>query len=248
MYEDLAGQTALVTGGSRGIGAEVCRELGRQGVAVAVTGRDRTAIDDVVSDVVATGASAIGIAADVTVAAEVERLREEAEAVFGPIDIVCAFAGGQGAPIAVTQLPLEQWESTLALNLTSAFLTLKTFLPSMTERRHGAIVTMSSTAGRLPSPASPAYAVAKAGLLMLTRQTALQVADRGVRLNAIALGSVLEGKPVTREMQEQIAMVHPLQRTGSSTDVAALTAFLVSSASAWMTGATIDLSGGRVML
>lgn len=247
-YPDLDGQVAVVTGGSRGVGAGIAQGLAAQGVRVVVNGRDEAAIDAVVGSIVADGGAAVGISADLTDPDAVQGLRAQAEAAYGPVAMLCAIAGGEGRPSPIVDLSLEQWNSTLATNLTATFLALKTFLPGMINRRRGAVVTMSSTAGRMTSPASPAYGAAKAGVLMLTRQAASQVAEHDVRVNAIALGAVLEGKPVPPEMRDQIAALHPLRRTGLPGDVAALAAFLVSSASAWITGATVDLSGGRVML
>lgn len=247
-YSDLAGKTAVVTGGSHGVGSGICRELGRQGVQVVVNGRDLDAITAVTDAVIASGGAAIGIQADVTDQDQVRGLREQAEDAYGPVDIVCACAGGQGDPISIGELDLDAWKAGIDVNLTSAFLTLREFVPSMARRRSGAVVTMASTAGRLASPSSPAYAAAKAGLIMLSRQTALQVAAADVRVNVIALGPVFEGKPVPQQIQDRVAQMHPLQRTGSWADVASAVAFLVSDASAWVTGATLDLSGGRVML
>jgi 3-oxoacyl-[acyl-carrier protein] reductase len=107
---------------------------------------------------------------------------------------------------------------------------------------------MASTAGRATSPASPAYGAAKAGLLMLSRQAALQVAEYGVRVNALAPGAVLEGKAISQEMSDQIARSHPLKRTGTPQDIAEATLFLASDASSWITGSTIDVNGGRIMV
>ncbi|MCU1657556.1 MAG: short-chain dehydrogenase/reductase [Pseudonocardiales bacterium] len=247
-YSDLDGKTAVVTGGSHGVGSGVCRELARQGVRVVVNGRDPDAISAVSDAIIASGGTAVGVPADVTDADEVRRLRERAEDAFGPIDIVCACAGGQGDPIPIGELDVDGWRAGIDVNLTSAFLTLREFVPSMTERRSGAIVTMASTAGRIASPSSPAYAAGKAGLIMLSRQTALQVAAADVRVNTIALGPVFEGKPIPAEIRERVAQLHPLRRTGSWADVESAVAFLVSDASAWITGTTLDVSGGRIML
>jgi len=106
----------------------------------------------------------------------------------GPVDLVAAVAGGLGEPVALLELPLELWRESPEVNLTSAFLTLQTFLPGMVERGRGAIVAVSSTAGRQLSLASPAYGAAKAGLQMLTRHAARELAGRGVRINAVAPG------------------------------------------------------------
>ena len=175
-------------------------------------------------------------------------MRNEAETQLGPTDILITLAGGHGKPISTNDLSLEAWRETLEVNLTGTFLTLKAFLPGMISRRHGSIVTVASTAGRQVSPASPAYGAAKAGVLMLMRQIAMQVGEFGVRLNAIAPGAVVEGKPMPEEMREQLARLHPLRRTGLATDIAEAMLFLASEASSWITGSTMDVNGGRIML
>jgi 3-oxoacyl-[acyl-carrier protein] reductase len=148
-YSDLAGKTAVVTSGSHGVGSGICRELGRQGVQVVVNGRDLDAITAVTDAVIASGGAAIGIQADVTDQDQVRGLREQAEDAYGPVDIVCACAGGQGDPISIGELDLDAWRAGIDVNLTSAFLTLREFVPSMARRRSGAVVTMASTAHRI---------------------------------------------------------------------------------------------------
>jgi 3-oxoacyl-[acyl-carrier protein] reductase len=139
-YPDLANKVAVVTGGSRGIGATTCRLLAANGVKVVVNGRDEAAINAVVSRIQSDDGQAIGVSADCTDFAAIEAMRREAEQAFGPVDILIAYAGG-GGPKPITELTEEEWRSTLDSNLTSTFLTVKSFLPGMIERRRGAIVT-----------------------------------------------------------------------------------------------------------
>src|ERR1700736_3359856 len=169
----LEGRVALVTGSSRGIGAAIARLLADEGAAVAVHGRDRAAVDSVRAEVQAAGGPALGVSGDVTDFAALERIRGEIEAAAGPVDILVANAGGTlVAPGPLEEAPVDAWRATVDANLTATFLTLKAFLPGMKERGRGDIVTMASTAGRSASPASPAYAAAKAGVIMLTRHLA----------------------------------------------------------------------------
>jgi 3-oxoacyl-[acyl-carrier protein] reductase len=240
-----------VTGGSRGIGAATCRLLAAQGAKVAVGGRDETAIKSVVKDVRAAGGHAIGTPADCTNAVAVEQMRDRAQSELGPVDILAAFAGGDGEPVPFDAMSEDAWKATLDVNLTATFLTTRAFLPGMAERGTGSIITMASTAGRLPGGASPAYAAAKAGVLMLSRHVAQTVAQNGVRVNSIAPSAILtEGlaQRLPEDRRAQVAAHFPLGRLGEPEDVAIAALYLASDASSWLTGVTIDVAGGRIML
>jgi 3-oxoacyl-[acyl-carrier protein] reductase len=251
-YPDLAGKVAVVTGGSRGIGAAICRLLAANGAKVVVNGRDQTAIDRVIEYIWDNSGQALGVTADVTNAAAIEQLRQRAEAEFGPADILIAVAGGYGEPRPTLQISEEQWRFVLDANLTATFLTIKSFLPGMIERRRGSIITMASTAGRQVSQASGVYSVAKAGILMLTRHIANEVGQHGVRVNGLAPGAILTEQSklhqAPEQVRQQVAALHPLGRLGTPDDVAQAALFLASDSSAWITGITLDVAGGRVML
>jgi 3-oxoacyl-[acyl-carrier protein] reductase len=250
-YPDLADKVAVVSGGSRGIGAATCRLLAQNGAKVTVNGRDEAAIDSVVEEIRGSGAEAIGVAADVTDFAAVELMRGRVEEEFGPVEVLAAFAGGQGYPTPTEQMSEEQWRSVIDSDLTATFLTVRSFLPGMIERGRGSIVTMASSAARLPSQASAAYAAAKAGVVMFSRHVANEVGQHGVRVNCLAPSSVLTER-VKRLMpegtQQQVAAMHPLGRMGTPEDVALATLFLASESSSWITGVTLDVAGGRIIV
>jgi 3-oxoacyl-[acyl-carrier protein] reductase len=240
-----------VTGGSRGIGAETCRALADCGARVVVAGRDKTAIDAVVTGIRAGGAAAIGAVADCTCTGDVERMRATAEEAFGPVDVVCAFAGGGGDPVPLSQMSVAVWFETVESNLTSAFLTVRAFLPGMMERRSGSIITMASSAGRLAGGASAPYAAAKAGVIMLTRQLAAEAGEYGVRANCVAPSLILtesQEQRIPAERRGMIAQHFPLRRLGTPADVAAAALFLASDSAGWLTGVTLDVAGGRIMV
>jgi 3-oxoacyl-[acyl-carrier protein] reductase len=246
----LAGRVALVTGGSRGIGAGIARALAAQGAKVMVGGRDHAALARIVEEIRWKGGQAEAALADLTDEDAVAALRLTTEARFGVVELMVACAGGDGAPKPLLEEDAASWRRTLDANLTSAFLTLKTFLPSMCEHGHGAVVTMASTAGRQLSGASAPYAAAKAGLLSLTRHAALEVAGQGVRVNAIAPSAIVTDRLAAQpaELRQAIAQGFPLKRLGTVDDVTAATLFLLSDAASWITGATLDVAGGRVMM
>jgi 3-oxoacyl-[acyl-carrier protein] reductase len=151
--------------------------------------------------------------------------------------------------VPTRELTEERWRQVLDSELTSAFLTIRTFLPAMLDRGSGSILTMSSAAGRQPSQANLAYGVANAGLVMLTRHLATEIGPQGVRINTLAPSSIRTEKVEARmppAVQEQIAALHPLRRLGTTEDVAQVALFLASDAASWLTGLTIDVAGGRI--
>ena len=247
---DFTGRVAVVTGGSRGIGAEIAAALARSGARVVVSGRDAGALARVVHAIQDQGGQALAVVADVTDEAALSELRAQAVAAFGPVCLLVANAGGGGVPEPLSRMSAEDWRATLETNLTSAFLTLKVFLPAMMEARRGAIVTMASTAGRQLSGASAAYAAAKAGLLSLTRQAAAEAGPSGVRVNAVAPSSIVTDRMAAQPeaVRQQIAQGFPLRRLGEVDDVANATLFLLGESAGWITGVTLDVAGGRVML
>lgn len=250
-YPDLDGRTAVVTGGSRGIGAETARALAANGVAVVVNGRDQAALDGVVASITARGGRAVAAAGDVTDPDVAHRLRLVAEERFGGVSIIVPFAGGQGSPVPVEKMTVAQWRSTLDSDLTSTFLTVTEFLPGMLERGAGSVVTMASTAARQAGLASIAYAAAKAGVLMFTRHLAAQLGSRGIRANAVSPSAVLNDRmraAMTDDQLAHLATQFPLGRIGAPRDIAEAVLYLASDASSWVTGVTLDITGGRVIV
>jgi 3-oxoacyl-[acyl-carrier protein] reductase len=250
-YPDLAGKVAVVTGGSRGIGAATAVALGANGTSVVVVGRDRAAIDDTVEAVGAVGAQALGVVADCTVEGDVASLRHQVEGDFGRVDILAAFAGGNGMPVPTDAETGAHWREVIETDLTSTFLTVSAFLPDMAARHSGVIVTMASSAARQAAQSSAAYAAAKAGVVAFSRHLAGEFAEAGIRVNCIAPSAIENDKMrawMSEGEREALAAAFPLGRIGQPEDVAAAALFLASSASSWMTGVTVDVAGGKVML
>jgi 3-oxoacyl-[acyl-carrier protein] reductase len=251
-YPDLAGRVALVTGGSKGIGAATCRALAGNGVKVAVNARSQAGIDAVVAELRDAGAEAIGVSADVGEAAGIGRVHERVRAELGPVDILLPFAGGFGEFTPIEEITVEEWRQVIDSNLTSTFLAVSAVVPSMIERRRGVIVTMSSNGGRyLDKLLTASYAAAKAGVIQFTRHIAKELGPHGIRANSIAPATV-RSERIERIMDEpsraRAEAMSPLGTMGTPLDCALATLFLVSDSARWLTGVTLDVAGGRIML
>ena len=249
----LDGKIALVTGSSRGIGAAIARLFAQHGARVAVHGRDETAIAAVHAEIERAGGKAIQVVADITKFSEIETLRRQIEQEFGPIDILVANAGGSFTmPGPLEQTSEEGWHASVNGNLTATFLTLKSILPGMKERKTGNIITISSSAGRRPHPQAPIpYSAAKAGIQILTQDVAAQVGPYGIRANCIAPETILTERNEERiptAVQQTLVDTHPIRRLGTPEDVARAALFLASEESVWITGIVLDVAGGAVML
>lgn len=247
-FPDLAGKVALVTGGSKGIGAATVRALAANHVRVAVNGREQGPIDELAREV-----GGVGISADASRWDEIERMRAFVEAELGPVDILAPFAGGFGAYTPVQDIGEDEWHAVIDNNLTATFLAIKSFLPGMLERGRGTIVTMASNAGRhLDATLTASYAAAKAGIVQLTRHVAREVGASGIRVNCVAPGTTTTERIeriLTDEGRAEIAAKSPLGRLGRPEECAYATLFLASDAAAgYLTGTTLDISGGRIML
>jgi 3-oxoacyl-[acyl-carrier protein] reductase len=251
-YPDLAGKVAVVTGGSGEIGGQTCRYFARSGMKVVVSGRDKDAIEEVVADIRASGGEALGVPADTLSLEDLNELRIAAENEFGPVDVLCAFAGFEPGPSTMDEVTEEDWRAIIDGNLTGTFLTLKAFVPAMSERGRGSVITMSSAAGRLPGWSSYGYAAAKSAILQLTRRVAQDVGKHNVRVNALAPSAILTKKQEARipaHVREQVVKEQfVLGRWGTPADCANAALFLASDASSWITGQTTDIAGGKIMI
>jgi 3-oxoacyl-[acyl-carrier protein] reductase len=250
-YPDLAGKVVVVTGGSRGIGAATARAFSRHGASVAIAGRDRAALAATLETITATGARACAVVADCTSDTDLASLREAVEAQLAAVDILATFAGGNGMPVPTADETGAHWREVLDGDLTSTFLTVSAFLPGMIERHHGVIITMSSAAARQAARSSAAYAAAKAGVIALTRHLAGEYGKDGIRINCLAPSAIENDRMrtwTTAEQRDALGHSFPLDRIGQPDDVAAAALFLASSASSWITGVTLDIAGGKVMV
>lgn len=246
----LEGKTAIVTGGGRGIGRAIAREFAGEGAAVIVASRSAKEIDGVAAEIRQAGGRAKAVAADVSKAAECEKIVRAARDAFGAIDILVNNAGILGPVAPIEGTTLELWSETIAINLTSAFLMSRLVVPEMYERGSGAILNISSVAAKAAYPMNSAYAAAKAGLLGLTRTLAAEGARKGVRANAILPGPTGD----TNMWQELAGRLGPMSghvvdgillgRLQTTEEIAAAALFVVSDQARAITGQTLNVDGG----
>ena len=249
----LANKVALVTGSSRGIGAAIAKRFAQEGAKVVVHGRDVAALTAVHAEIEQAGGQAIHVIANITSFAEIEAMRQQVEQQFGPIDILVANAGASlTMPGPIEQISEEGWRASVDANLTATFLTIKSILPGMKERRSGNIITLSSAAARRPHPRSPIpYAAAKAGIQLLTQDLAAQVGPYGIRANCIAPETILTERneqQIPDDQKQTLIDFHPIKRLGTPQDVAEAALYLASDEATWVTGIILDIAGGAVMV
>ncbi|HTX11271.1 MAG TPA: 3-oxoacyl-ACP reductase FabG [Solirubrobacteraceae bacterium] len=243
MPENPTARTALVTGASRGIGAAIARSLARDGWRVGVNYRsDRDGAESVVSDIEREGGQAVALAADVADPGAPDELFGALESRFeGPVLALVNNAGISRDDITPS-LGDEEWDAVLQTNLTAAFRLTRRAFKTMLRARSGRIVNISSIAGLRASPGQANYCAAKAGLIALTRTTAVEVARRGVTVNAVAPGLIdtefIGG--ASQELREAI----PARRLGTPEEVAACVRFLTSEEASYVTGAVLTVDGG----
>jgi len=252
-YLDLTGKVALVTGASSGIGAATATLLGGLGARVAIGyhGNNEGA-EQVRSKIAGAGGEAIAIRADVTRAAEIGSLAAVVVAQLGPIDILINNAGSLMQRMRILEVKEESWDEIQDLNLKSAVLCSQAVAPSMIERKRGAIVNVSSIAGRNGGgPGASAYASAKGGLISFTKALAKELAPHGVRVNAVSPGVIdtpFHERFSTPEMMRNFVTAIPLGRVGTPLECANVIAFLASDAASYVVGETIEVNGGQLML
>lgn len=256
----LAGQVAVVTGGGRGIGLSIAKAFAREGAQLVLAARSEDALRTAAEGLRSHGVDAIWAPADVRRQEDVERLFETAIGHFGRIDICVNNAAVSGPTAPLVDVTLEEWEETLAVDLTSAFLCSKSALTDMIPRRGGNIINIGSIFGKRPYPYRTPYAAAKWALIGLTQSLAHEVGRHGIRVNAICPGPI-EGERIERVWRERserrgipveairgkMLRMSALQRIPEAEEVADLAVFLASDLSRGMTGQAINVSAGMEM-
>lgn len=249
MYDGLHGKVAVVTGASRGIGAATARAFTRAGCAVAVAARDEQALAALAEELRAQGGRALAVPTDVTDDKAVAGMVEAVVGEYGRLDVACNSAAGTGHSLApIGDASVEAFDAEVAVTLRGVFLAMKYEIPAMLAAGGGAIVNVSSTAGQQGVARLAAYVAAKHGVEGLTKVAALDYADQGVRVNAVAPGPILTDnlRRAGPAAQQAAAAAIPTRRIGEPDEVAAAVVWLCSDQAAFVTGTTLVIDGGKL--
>jgi NAD(P)-dependent dehydrogenase (short-subunit alcohol dehydrogenase family) len=246
--KDFTGRVAIVTGAARGLGRASAARLHERGAAVAVNVRDRERAESVTKSI---GERALAVPGDLAAAGVPEQIVRLTLERFGRVDILV----NNAALARSTRLPVlsgEEWRAALEVNLTAPFLLIKAVLPAMKAQGYGRIVNVSSSAGRMVSTLGGAhYTASKAGLLGLTRAAAKELGPLGITVNAVCPGMIdteLTRENATPELLAQLSARYPVRRLGTALEVADLICFAASEAAGYITGASLDINGGDLMM
>lgn len=262
MNKVLQDKVALVTGGGQGLGQAICRRLAAEGAHVVVTDLNEAAARSTAAEIVAaTGRQTLGLKVDVTDEAQVESIVNATLEKFGRLDIAVANAGILLAG-ELTEFPADKWRAVIEVNLTGYFLLAKHAAGPMKARRSGAIIQINSKSGKKGSYKNSAYAASKFGGIGLTQSIALDLAEYGVRVNAVCPGNLLDSplwvNSLYKQYAERLGISEaevrrryidqvPLKRGCTYEDVCNVVVFLASDQSGYMTGQAINVTGGQEM-
>jgi len=246
--QDFAGRVVIVTGARRGLGRAAAERFHERGAAVAVNVRDRARAENLAGSI---GGRTLAVPGDIAAAGVAEEIVRMTLERFGRIDILV-----NNAALALStrfpDLTAEEFRSALEVNLTAPFLLIKAVLPAMQAQRYGRIINISSSAGRMVSTLGGAhYTASKAGLLGLTRAAAKELGKFGITVNAVCPGMIdteLTRENANEELLQRLAATYPVQRIGTAREVADLICFAASEAAGYITGASLDINGGDLMM
>ena len=241
-------KSAIVTGGTRGIGLAIATLLAERGASVVISGRDETRLKTAVAELETLGHSVLGLVADVARREDADRLVEAARERFGRVDILVNNAGITRDGLLV-RMKDDDWDQVLDVNLRGAFLMTRAAARPMMRQRSGRIINVSSTAGAMGNPGQANYSAAKAGLIGLTKSTARELARWNILVNAVAPGLVETDMAATlpEEARQALLAQVPLARIGAPREVAEVVGFLAGDGAAYVTGQVVHVNGGLYM-
>ena len=241
--DTIENKVVIVTGASRGIGAAGARAFAAAGARVVLAARDEAALSEVASGIRQAGGEALVVHADVASAESVRALVDRTVAEYGRLDAAFNNAGANYALRPLAEIPEEEFEQTLAVNLRGIFLAMKYEIRAMLANGGGAIVNMASTAGLGSAPGLASYVAAKHGVVGLTKAAANDYADKGIRINALAPGPIFTDP---RMDPQQVGRWVPMQRVGRPEEVASVAVWLCSDDASYITGAILPVDGGKL--
>jgi len=248
------GKVAIVTGGSKGIGKAIAKQLAHEGASVVINGRDMNALEEATQEIRREGGQITAIQADVSKSEDVKAMIDKVIEDYGRIDILINNAAVFAESVRIMDLEEEEWDRVMTTNLKGVFLCAKAVIKHMVKQKSGKIVNMTSFTGKtgrvvystFGGPTKAHYCASKAGIISLTKSLAYELAPYNINVNGVAAGSVApEGTP--EEKKEMIIPLVPLGRMGTSEDVSASALFLASAESSFITGEIIDVNGGTLM-
>lgn len=243
---DLTGKTALVTGASGGIGSAVAKTLHTQGATVALSGTRVEALEAVAAEL---GDRAHILPCNLSDSAAVDALPKQAEEAMGQLDILVNNAGVTKDNIFM-RMKDDEWNDVLAVNLTASFRLARASMRGMMKRRWGRIISITSVVGTMGNPGQANYAASKAGVTGMTKSIAQEVASRNVTANCVAPGFIATAMTdaLDDSQQERVNGMIPMGRMGSGEEIAASVLYLASEEAAYVTGQTIHVNGGMIMI
>jgi 3-oxoacyl-[acyl-carrier protein] reductase len=248
------GKVAIVTGGSKGLGKVIAKQLAQEGAATVINGRNMNALEKATQEIRQDGGQINAIQADVSNSGDVETMIDKVIEDHGRIDILINNAAVFAESVRIMDLEEEEWDRIMTTNLKGVFLCAKAVIKPMLIQKSGKIVNMTSFTGKtgrvvystFGNPTKAHYCASKAGIISLTKSLAYELAPYNINVNGVAAGSVApEGTP--EEKKEMIIPLVLLGRMGTSEDVSAATLFLASEESSFITGEILDVNGGTLM-
>jgi len=241
-------RVAVVTGASRGIGRSIALALAAKGAVIVAVDVDQAATDAVVAELKAAGGKALAVVGNVTIPADAERMFEAAIEAFGRVDILVNNAGITRDGLLM-RMKDEDWDAVLSVNLKGAFLCTRAASKVMTKQRYGRIVNIASVVGQMGNAGQANYCASKAGLIGLTKSNARELAKRNITVNAVAPGFIATAMTdaLPEKVRAELTAQIPLERLGSSEDIANAVVFLAGDSSGYITGHVLSVNGGMYM-
>jgi len=241
-------KVAVVTGASRGIGRSIALALAAQGATIVAVDMDQASTEAVVAELQAAGGKALAVVGNVTVSADVERMFDAATEAFGRVDILVNNAGITRDGLLM-RIKDEDWDAVLNVNLKGAFLCTRAAFKVMSKQRYGRIINIASVVGQMGNAGQANYCASKAGLIGLTKSNAREMAKRSITVNAVAPGFIATAMTdaLSDKVRAELTAQIPLERLGSSDDIANAVVFLASETAGYITGHVLSVNGGMYM-